>query len=191
MSLADELHQKRPFSSRQEEALVSIFATSDLLYRHTHRLLQRHGITLAQYNVLRILRGAGEEGLPLMSIARRMIVRYPNVTRLTDRLETDGWIRRERSTQDRRVVRGFVSRRGLELLESLDAPILELNRQLMRGAEDPELDNLIQILEAIRKPLREEGEASGVSDGNGVSDANGTTDGNGASECSDLEEGVS
>ncbi|MFB3909987.1 MAG: MarR family winged helix-turn-helix transcriptional regulator [Candidatus Eisenbacteria bacterium] len=178
MSLADELHQKRPFSTRQEEALVSIFATGDLLYRSTHRLLHSYGITLAQYNVLRILRGAGDEGLPLMSIARRMIVRYPNVTRLTDRLEADGWIRRERSTKDRRVVRGFVSRKGLDLLASLDGPIRELNQQLMRGAGVEDLDRLIRILEAIRAPLRAE-EESLAAEGNGATTGNGVEEENG------------
>ena len=152
--LAEELHQRRPFSSVQEEALLSVFVTWDLLYQNLQRMLRPHGLTLAQYNVLRILRGAGAEGLPLMTLARRMVVRYPNVTRLTDRLESDGWIRRERSTKDRRVVRAFVSPTGLDLLARINGEILQLNIHLMRGAEPVDLHRLIEILDAVRAPLR-------------------------------------
>ena len=155
MSLARELNMSRPFSSVQEEALLSIFTTYDLLYQGLCQTLRDHGITLAQYNVLRILRGAGGEGLPLMSIARRMIVRYPNITRLTDRLESDGLIRRERCTEDRRVVRGYVTDRGLELLAGLDGRISACTRRLMKGATPEGLRSLIGILESVRMPLRE------------------------------------
>ena len=154
MSLQDELHQRRPFSSIQEEALLSVFTTWDLLYRNLQKLMRRHGISLAQYNVLRILRGAGPEGIPLMEIARRVIVRYPNVTRLTDRLETDGLMRRERSTTDRRVVRAVATQAGLDLLAKLDGEVVALNVRLMRGAEKGELKRLIDILASVRAPLR-------------------------------------
>jgi DNA-binding MarR family transcriptional regulator len=154
MSLADELHQRRAFTSVQEEALLSVFVTQDLLHRGLHKTLQRFQLSLAQYNVLRILRGAGDQGLPLMTIARRMIVRYPNVTRLTDRLETNGWIRRERCTNDRRVVRGFVTENGLELLAKINGEIDELVVHLMRGAPPERLRELIDLLEQVRAPLR-------------------------------------
>jgi len=154
MSLREELQQRRPFSSVQEEALLSLFTTWDLIYRNMHRMMQRYGLTVAQYNVLRILRGAAGDGLPLMSIARRMIVRYPNVTRLTDRLESDGLIRRVRSTADRRVVRAFATAEGLALLAQLDGQVERLVVHLMRGASESDLKALIGILEAVRGPLR-------------------------------------
>lgn len=154
MSLADELHQRRAFTSVQEEALLSVFVTQDLLSRGLHQMLQRYQLSIAQYNVLRILRGAGDQGVPLMTIARRMIVRYPNVTRLTDRLETNGWIRRERCTNDRRVVRGFVTEAGLDLLARINGQIDELVVHLMRGAPPERLRELIDLLEQIRTPLR-------------------------------------
>jgi DNA-binding MarR family transcriptional regulator len=131
-----------------------VFVTWDLLSRNFQRFLRVRGLSLPQYNVLRILRGAGTEGLPLMTIARRMIVRYPNVTRLTDRLEAVGWIRRERSTKDRRVVRAFVTQEGLDLLYSLDDEITLATQQVMRGADGEELRTLITLLESVRKPLR-------------------------------------
>jgi DNA-binding MarR family transcriptional regulator len=163
MSLSDELHLSRPFTSVEEEALLSIFATYDLLNRGFAQALREHGLTTAQYNVMRILRGAGEEGLPLMTIARRMIVLYPNVTRLTDRLEADGQIRRIRCTEDRRVVRGFITEEGLQSLSQLDEEIRELNLHLMRGAQQPDLRKLISILDEVRGPLHE-GDGKGPKD---------------------------
>jgi DNA-binding MarR family transcriptional regulator len=161
MSLSDELHMGRPFASVEEEALLSIFTTYDLLSRGLHQALRNHGLTIAQFNVLRILRGAGDDGLPLMTIARRMIVRYPNITRLTDRLEADSLMHRVRCTKDRRVVRAFISEEGLELLFSLDDEIDRLNIELMSGAEAGELRKLITILESVRGPLHSR-------DGNGA-----------------------
>jgi MarR family transcriptional regulator, organic hydroperoxide resistance regulator len=155
MSLKDELHLRRPFSSLQEEALLSVFTTYDLLYRNVQKAMRRHGLSLAQYNVLRILRGAGAEGTPLMAIARKMIVRYPNVTRLTDRLENEGLIRRERSTTDRRVVYAFVTPRALDILSRLDGEVEQLDIKLMRGADDGKLRDLISLLAEVRAPLRD------------------------------------
>lgn len=172
MSLKEELHLRRPFSSIQEEALLSIFTTWDLLYRNIQKLMRSHGISLAQYNVLRILRGAGPEGLPLMEIARRVIVRYPNVTRLTDRLEADGFMRRERSTTDRRVVRALATPAGLDLLAKLDGEVARLNIHLMRGADEAELQRMIEILASVREPLRTD-EQHEFPNGNGYAATNG------------------
>lgn len=154
MPLREELHLRRPFSSVEEEALLSIFHTWDLLYSSLNRVMHRNGITLAQFNVLRILRGAGAEGLPLMTIAKRMIVRYPNITRLTDKLEADDLIQRERCTKDRRIVRAMVTEKGLELLARLDGEVERLHVRLMRGADDRSLRLLIRILEDVRSGLR-------------------------------------
>jgi DNA-binding MarR family transcriptional regulator len=154
MSLADELQMRRPFATLQDEALVSIFATWNLLCQHLQKELGRHGLTLAQYNVLRILRGAGSDGLPVMMIADRMVARYPNVTRLTDRLEKVAWIRRERSSSDRRVVRAFVTQGGLDLLTAVDKEMEHCVQHLMRGTSVEDHHTLIRILEEVRLPLR-------------------------------------
>jgi DNA-binding MarR family transcriptional regulator len=172
MSLKEELHLRRPFSSIQEEALLSVFTTWDLLYRNVQKVMRSHGISLAQYNVLRILRGAGPEGIPLMEIARRVIVRYPNVTRLTDRLEADGLMKRERSTQDRRVVRALATHAGLDLLTKLDGEVALLNIHLMRGANESDLQRMIEILASVRQPLRDEEQAE-FPNGNGHAVSNG------------------
>ncbi len=155
MSLERELKMGKPFSTIQEEAVVSLFATWDLVFQGLHRTLRDYGITLTQYNVLRILRGAGNAGMPLMQIGRRMITRYPNITRLTDRLEADELILRERSTRDRRVVHASVTQKGLKLLSKLDGIVKETNASLMRGANKRQLDQLIQLLENVRLPLRD------------------------------------
>ncbi len=154
MSLREEIEQSRPFSSVQEEALLSIFVTGDLLSRGINAMLRDYDLTLPQYNVLRILRGAGPEGLPLMTVARRMLVRFPNVTRLTDRLETEGLMRRERSTKDRRVVRAYITREGLKVLARINGKIERTTMELMRGADPGTLTELVRILGALRAPLR-------------------------------------
>jgi DNA-binding MarR family transcriptional regulator len=165
LSLADEIHQRKPFPSIQDEALISVFVTSDLLSRTFQKVLRVRGLSIPQYNILRILRGAGVDGLPLMTIGRRMIVRYPNVTRLTDRLETIGWIRRERSTKDRRVVRAFVTQAGLDLLQPLDDEIFHATQHVMRGAGVADLRTLIAILESVRGPLRADGKLAATTAG--------------------------
>lgn len=154
MSLREEIEQTRPFSSLQEEALLSIFVTGDLLSRGLNGMLRSYDLTLPQYNVLRILRGAGPEGLPLMTVARRMLVRYPNVTRLTDRLEAEGLMRRERSTKDRRVVRACITEAGLDVLAKINGRIDHTTVELMRGAVPGDLSELVRILETLRVPLR-------------------------------------
>jgi DNA-binding MarR family transcriptional regulator len=154
MPLREQLHLRRPFNSVEEEALLSIFVTWDLLYSNLNRIMHRNGISLAQYNVLRILRGAGPDGLPLMTIAKRMVVRYPNITRLTDKLEADQLIQRERCTKDRRVVRAKVTGEGLEILARLDGEVDRLQVRLMRGADERSLKLLIRVLEEVRSGLR-------------------------------------
>src|SRR5512141_3206979 len=114
-SLQSELKQNSPFRSLEEEAHLSILRTAYLLTRSLALMFKEHGLTPTQYNVLRILRGAGAEGLPSGEVADRMITREPDITRLLDRMETRGWVHRRRDQEDRRVMRVWITLAGREL----------------------------------------------------------------------------
>src|SRR3712207_9084149 len=102
--LRDEIKQARPFRSAEQEAFLNLQRTADVLMARMAEVLKTQGVSPTQYNVLRILRGAGDEGLPCGAVAERMITRDPDITRLLDRLEKQGLIARARDTRDRRVV---------------------------------------------------------------------------------------
>src|SRR3954469_19439406 len=119
-SIQHELKQTRPFASKGEEAGVALMRTADLLRRHVAVVLAPFDITEQQYNVLRILRGAGEKGLPTLDIAERMIEETPGITRLIDRLESKKLVARKRCATDRRQVFCLITRPGLDLLARLD-----------------------------------------------------------------------
>src|SRR5205823_671963 len=114
--LQAEIAQRRPFHSVKAEVAVSILRTAALIERHFAQVVARTGVTVQQYNVLRILRGAGEEGLPTLVIRDRMIHAAPGITRLLDKLEKAGLARRERTSPDRRQVFCYITPQGLEML---------------------------------------------------------------------------
>jgi DNA-binding MarR family transcriptional regulator len=148
--LKDEIQQGKAFRSAEEEALLNVLRTADYLERGLSELFRRFELSGTQYNVLRILRGAGEHGLSCQECAARMITREPDVTRLFDRLEKRALIRRQRSTEDRRVVKTFLTGPGAQVLSELDAPVEELNKQQMRKLTPQDLARLIELLEKIR-----------------------------------------
>src|ERR1043166_8558170 len=92
--IRSEIAQRRPFHSMKAEAAVSILRTAALIERHFAQVVSRSGVTVQQYNVLRILRGAGDEGLPTLVIRDRMIHEAPGITRLLDKLEQSGLAKR-------------------------------------------------------------------------------------------------
>src|SRR5512138_1409830 len=102
--LQAEIRQRKPFVSLEEETYLNLVRTADALTRELELFLQPFGLTATQYNVLRILRGAGEEGATCTAISERLLAFDPDVTRLLDRLEKSGWVQRTRSVTDRRVV---------------------------------------------------------------------------------------
>jgi len=148
--IVEEIHQSRPFPSRRQEAVVSLLRTADVLRRRFAPLVEPHGITLQQYNVLRILRGAGDEGLPTLEIAARMIEQAPGITRLLDRLEAKGLVRRERCAHDRRQVLVWISDRGRKLLTALDAPIDAADAAIVGELDDREVLALLRLLDKVR-----------------------------------------
>ncbi len=153
-ALMRELKQTKPFSSPQHEASVSVLKTADCVRRVVAHAMEGQEITHQQYNVLRILRGAGENGLPTLEIAVRMIEQAPGITRLLDRLEARELVSRRRCTTDRRQVFCTITPSGLDLLAKLDAPVNAAAGESMQGLSPEELQNLLKLLEKVREALR-------------------------------------
>ena len=115
--LKDEIKQGRPFESLEAEVFLNLMRTADALSRGVEEILKLAGLSHTQYNVLRILRGAGEQGLCCREVAERMITRDPDITRLLDRLERRGLLTRSRDSKDRRVITVRITPAGLKVLE--------------------------------------------------------------------------
>jgi DNA-binding MarR family transcriptional regulator len=148
--ILDEIKQRKPFRSLSQEGVISVLRTADVVRAHFDRQLAPHGVTLQQYNVLRILRGAGKGGLPTLEIGVRMIERTPGVTRLIDRLERKGLVQRARGTEDRRVVYCRLTDRGREVVNALDDIIDQADRDALEPLTNTELEQLIGLLDRIR-----------------------------------------
>lgn len=149
--LRAELKQRKPFRSPAEELSVGLLRTADVLRRVLSEQTEASGITLQQYNVLRILRGAGEEGLPTLEIAVRMIERAPGVTRLIDRLEKKGFAERRRCSPDRRQILCFITAAGLRLLAKLDRPVTEAEQAFSETLGKTRVRRLNRDLETLRR----------------------------------------
>lgn len=150
-TLQVEIKQKRPFGSLGEEVYLNLLRTADALLRQVERALKPAGLSSTQYNVLRILRGAGPGGLACCEISERMITRDPDITRLLDRLEARGLVKRERERSDRRVVTTRITPEGLRILKTLDEPLASLRRRQLRQADPRRLRQLIRLLEQARE----------------------------------------
>jgi len=149
--LGDEIKKRDPFDSPEQEVALNLARTSDRHFGGFTRLFKGHGITAAQYNVLRILRGAGE-ALPCQEIAGRMITQLPDITRLVDRLEEAGLVERSRTAEDRRVVLTKVTEPGLRLLGGLDGPVSALHKAQLGHLTGDELAELNRLLVKARGP---------------------------------------
>ncbi len=135
----------------QQQAYVKILLTREILYAKIANLLKDYDLTEPQFNVLRILRGAGSGGLPCLEVGRRLITRVPDVTRLLDRLEKAGLVTRTRSDRDRRVVNAFISARGLKLIGRLDRPVVRLQQEQFSALTGAELVELMKLLDRATK----------------------------------------
>ena len=134
-----------------QAALVALLRTSSIVRRTIARAVEPAGISVAQYNVLRILRGAGAAGLPTLAIRDRMIEEAPAITRLLDKLDAAGLVLRDRG-EDRRQVRCTISSDGLALLAGLDAAVSAVDETVLGAIPDPELHTLLALLGAIHDP---------------------------------------
>lgn len=150
-NLLDEIKQKKPFRSLEDETFVNLLRTAEIFLWKEAEMLKPYELTLPQYNVLRILRGAEPEGLICREIGERMITRDPDVTKLLDRLEARSLVTRERQQKDRRVIVTRITKDGLKIVNELDAPSLELTGGLLRHLGERRLKNLNTLLEAARE----------------------------------------
>jgi DNA-binding MarR family transcriptional regulator len=148
--LQAELRQTRPFRSLEHEALLSIERTAALLGHGVAEALRRYEVTPTQYNVLRILRGAGERGLCRNDVRDRLVSQVPDVTRLLDRMEEMGLVERERDTGDRRMVFTRLTRKGAQLLARIDEPVTRLHHRQLGHLGATKLRKLIELLAEAR-----------------------------------------
>lgn len=148
-SLKEELKKRGPFDSLEQEAMLAIMRTSDLLENRLARLLRQYGLTLSQYNALRILRGEGKP-MPCLEVAERMIQVVPAITRVVDQLVQTELISKTQCQQDRRVFLVELLPSGKRLLEKLDRPVLELHASLFQNISITDQRTLIRVLESVR-----------------------------------------
>jgi DNA-binding MarR family transcriptional regulator len=149
-TIAEEIKQSKPFSSLQQEVYLSILRTADELHSRVATLLKPFGVSTTQYNVLRILRGAGSNGHRCSEIAERMITREPDITRLLDRMAKAGWITQSRDTDDRRVVITRITPEALKLLKEIDKKIVELDRNFMANISEKKLKTILSLMDEVR-----------------------------------------
>jgi DNA-binding MarR family transcriptional regulator len=152
-SIHEEIKQSKPFRTRSQEAYLALLRTADDSKRYISKVLEPAGVTLQQYNVLRILRGAGPEGLPTLVVADRMVERTPGVTRLIDRMEKKRWVTRVRCTEDRRRVWCRITESGLRLVGSLDQPVNDVDDSFLEVLDEHELGSLVEYLDRLRVHL--------------------------------------
>lgn len=144
-----EIKQSQPEHRPGQAAVITIFRTADVLHHAVERTLAPFGVSNEQYNVLRILRGAGEKGLPTLEISSRLVSRSPNVTRLLDRMIAKKLVRRSRLKGDRRVVLVAATPQGLKLLAHLDAVVDSFFDRFPHMAK-AEKATLLDVLDRIR-----------------------------------------
>ena len=147
-----ELVDQRPSPSPtlRGEVASSIMRTAALIERHLAQVVASSGITIQQYNVLRILRGAGDDGLPTLVIRDRMIHEAPGITRLLDKLEESALVRRERTSSDRRQVFCRITGAGLTLLADLDDAMQRANDTAIGTLLEEEQQQLLELLNSVR-----------------------------------------
>src|SRR3954469_14626326 len=149
--LRDEIKQNKPFASLEQEAHLNLERTTAVLGHGFAEALKPFDITPTQYNVLRILRGAGTGGLCRNEVRDRMIAQVPDVTRLLDRLEDAGFIARERQTADRRQVLTLITQQGLDLLSELDEPVAAMHKRALGHMSPEQLRQLSELLTIARE----------------------------------------
>ena len=146
--LQAEIKQNKPFASLEHEAILGLLRTAAIVDHANEEALRGFGVTATQYNVLRILRGAGANGLCGREIGERMITRVPDVPRLLDRLEKAKLISRERDANDRRHVTARITAKGRELLDEIGTVSSVENR--FKQLSKDQLRALIDVLDTIR-----------------------------------------
>ena len=132
------------------ETVATLMRAADLARRQMNAVVEPHGLTLQQFNVLRILRGGGADGLPTLEVASRMVEETPGITRLLDRLERKELIRRQRCPKDRRQHLCWITAKGLALLQKLDRPIARIHEETLKGLRTRDRVAFTRLLGAMR-----------------------------------------
>jgi DNA-binding MarR family transcriptional regulator len=150
-TVREAIRQTKPFASKRQEGVVALLLTTEVVrWRVAQALATRGELTLQQYNVLRILRGAGSQGLPTLAIVERMIEHTPGITRLVDRLEAKGLVARDRSAEDRRQVVCRITPQGLAELRALDPVVDAMDEDALGDLTQAEVATLIRLLNKVR-----------------------------------------
>jgi DNA-binding MarR family transcriptional regulator len=149
-SVQSEIRQTRPFRSKQQEATIALLRTASVVGRALGRVLEPWGLSLAQYNALRIIRGAGPSGIATLAIRERMIEEGTTITRILDKLEQSGYIRRERALPDRRQVMCEATADGRRLLDEIDPIVDAADEEAVASLGAREVAQLIDLLDTVR-----------------------------------------
>ena len=141
--------KQRSFRSSVQEAVLNLLVSADFVRTEVDTLCLDFRITAAQYNVLRILRGAYPDGYPRCEVIDRMLEHAPDVTRLVNRLEANGFVERDRSTRDRRLSITRISKKGLTLLERIEPRMISFEESLAQRLDQHECSELSRLCERI------------------------------------------
>jgi DNA-binding MarR family transcriptional regulator len=155
-NLREEIKQVKPFENLKQELWLNLARTAAMASHVIEQALRPHGLSPTQYNVLRILRGAGEHGLCQYEIGDRLVAQVPDVPRIIDRMQKAGWVQRVRGVADRRIVMTSLTAEGVALVTSLDEPVAEITSGAFSTLTTEQMEQLIELLAAARK-TREEG----------------------------------
>lgn len=148
--LQKQLKKEQPFDSLELETFLNLLRTHNMIAAAPGRLMKRHGLSSAQFNILRILAAHRGPGLPCLEIVQQMVTRVPDITRLVDRLAEAQLVERTRSVSDRRVVMISITEKGRQLTEEIRRPLLEIHRQNLEHMSEEELTQLNQLLVKAR-----------------------------------------
>ena len=151
--LREDIRQRKPFTSLEQEAQLSVVRTASLLVDAFEQMLRPYDITATQYNVLRILRGAEPDGLCRNELRDRMLTRMPDVTRLLDRMEDAKLVSRARDSEDRRLVSTRITPKGLRLLDEVEDAVSEEHMRRFHHLNKTQLRVLIDLLNTVRERL--------------------------------------
>lgn len=152
--LQHDLKKRGPFESIRQEVVISILRTDDQIQYRFACLFREFGLTRQQYNILRILRGEGKQ-LPSLEIANRMITKVPAITSLIDKLEKRELVKRNRSTEDRRIWYVKLTKKGQDLVTKIDKPNLALHSEVLQNLSEKECHQLLDLLEKTRAGFEE------------------------------------
>ena len=149
-AVQQEIRQSRPFRSTAQEATIALLRTASVVGRALSRVLEPWGLSLAQYNALRIVRGAGAGGIATLAIRERMIEEGTTITRILDKLEEAGLVRRERASPDRRQVVCHATAAGKRLLDEIDPVVDAADEEAVAALDERQLARFVEMLDAVR-----------------------------------------